>query len=288
MALISPSITAARASTAARAPSPSARSVTVSPPRTPSAITATGLRALARRSPNSTSMRTVVCLAALASRAAGRACRPWPWVTATWRSASPSPPASAAPMAVIGVSSISGSPTRTDWPWVRPVMKKASPLVRMIGVIRLFARRAMMSMSKLISRSPAVTAWPLATWTSKPSPLRPTVSSPMWIRISAPPSVRRLMAWPVWCTLSTTALQGEQSTLPVGSMARPSPSMRWANTGSGVSSSGAAQPSSGENKVMVWVMGLWVTGWRPVGRARTRTIRTAPSRSPRSDRRPGR
>ncbi len=100
-------------------------------------------------------------------------------------------------MAAMGVSSISTSPTRTDCPWVRPVMKKASPLVRMIGVIRLFARRAMMSMSKLISRSPAATAWPLATWTSNPSPLRPTVSRPMWIRISAPPSVRRLMAWPV-------------------------------------------------------------------------------------------
>src|SRR5262245_14428178 len=128
-------------------------------------------------------------------------------------------------------------------------MFEGPAVVMTIGVMRLFAARATMSRSKRISSSPGLTVCPGSTITWKPRPSTCTVSIPTCTRPSTPSDVRIETACPPAGTVVTSPAHGARTVLEVGSIARPSPSMRPANTGSGTSSSGAHQPSSGERIV---------------------------------------
>src|SRR5215217_4084034 len=128
------------------------------------------------------------------------------------------------------------------------MMENASALVTTTGVSRLRMFRARKSMSNETSSSPAFTGWPSRTWTSKPAPSWATLSRPMCISSSAPLSARRVTAWRARCTAITVPSQGACRVEPVGSMARPSPSIRSAKTASGASSNGVSQPAIGATR----------------------------------------
>jgi hypothetical protein len=237
--------------TAFAAPSPAATSVTSSPRCAPSDMSATALFAFALRPRAEIVISAADALAKFAISAAGRAWMPWscPMVTRAETSCATGVSRRACVSALAGCSSSSGSPTLTACPDRAFAMEKRSPLVTTIGVIRLFARRANTSRSKFSSGWPLRTRSPAATSTLKPSPPRATVSMPTCKRISAPFAARSATACPAAAMEMTSPSQGAYRTPSVGSMATPSPSSRCANTASGVSSTGAHQPRSGETSV---------------------------------------
>ena len=242
-----PSSSAATAASAACASAPAASSPISSPWRTPSDMSETALAALARRPCAVTATRASKSRSRRAISAAGRA---WMPCGSGTRSRKPTVVASGAVVArlapSIARSSISSSPCATERPSSLRTISKRSPFVTSTGVTRLGARRATTSRSNLISGAPASTRVPASTCASKPSPLSATVSMPTCIRSSAPMSVRRVTACPVGATEISSPAQGACRMPEVGSMARPSPSIRCANTASGTSSSGIAHPESGD------------------------------------------
>ena len=158
-----PSISSARASRAAAASSPAAARVAVSPWRKPSDISPTGLLALARRFTVRTAISDEKRLAVSATRAAGRACSPWISGMRIRRVSSGPATGAAASFAVPADSVISGSPAATRRPLTRQEMARPAASVTTMGVTRLFAPWASTARSKVMSRSPAFTAWPSCT-----------------------------------------------------------------------------------------------------------------------------
>ena len=171
------------------------------------------------------------------------------------------------PAATSGRTVMIGSPRATSRPVTAPSTAKAWPLITTTGETRLAALRASSSRSNRSSRSPRRTSFPISITASKPDPPQRTVSRPTCSRISAPLAARMVTACRQACRPITTPSQGACSSPSVGSMARPSPSIFSANTGSGVSASGAAQPASGAMRVSASL-----------------TATAPPSRSPTSDR----
>ena len=78
-----------------------------------------------------------------------------------------------------------------------------------------------------------------------PSPLRVTVSIPICTRISAPSGVRTAKACPVVATRTSSPSTGLRNAPSVGMTANPSPTERFAKTGSGTSSSETIRPATG-------------------------------------------
>ena len=245
-----PSISSARACTARAASGPLADRVMASPCRIARAMTPTGLFALERRLKAATVTSASNPLARAAMRAAGRAWMPWASGVTTLRSASTPAASTTGPVPPDARSVISGSPAWTSRSVTRFATSKASPLVMMMGVIRLFACPPIRSRSNSISGSPAFTACPSMTRAVKPSPFRATVSSPMCISTSTPLSPRSVTAWSAGARIVTTPSQGARNTPSMGSTATPSPIIRSAKTGSGASESGAAQPAMGATRTM--------------------------------------
>src|SRR5688500_13522671 len=67
--------------------------------------------------------------------------------------------------------------------------------------------------------------------------------------------VRSVMAWPLGCTVITSASQGASSWELTGSIDTPSPTIFSANTGSGTCSSGRSGPETGARSISVSVVG---------------------------------
>src|SRR5271165_440744 len=148
---------------------------------------------------------------------------------------------------ILGMPSISNkrSPADTGPGGRRRSRFKPSIGVTRMGVIKLLAPWATTSRSKRMSSSPARTIAPGRTLSSNPRPPKVTVSMPMWINTSTPSAARIDTAWELAGRVTISPAQGARTRAPVGSMARPSPSMRPANTGSGTVSSASHQPSKG-------------------------------------------
>ena len=100
----------------------------------------------------------------------------------------------------------------------------------------------------------------------------------MCIITSTPSGVVRVRAWPVAKSWVTVPAQGAVRSWLRGSIARPSPTMRWEKTGSGTCSSGRMMPSKGALSSMVgsmvataallWDCGQnWIINLAPMARA---------------------
>ncbi len=242
-------VSAAMASVAS---GPSAISTTLSPYPISRPMTETTLLALAWSLPRWSRTRDLNFLARLASTAAGRACSPVELGTNTASEVtrcplSSSPEAARAARSRTRATSLLAR-TRPD-AGRSPLSR--SVLMTTIWVSRLLAWVARKSASNPIRGSPAATVWPSVTRGEKPSPLSSTVSSPMCIITSMPSGVVSVTACPARWSWVTVPPQGAVSSWFSGSMDRPSPTIFWANTGSGTCSSGTMTPSSGARSSIV-------------------------------------
>src|SRR5205823_12533502 len=156
-----PASTATSACTATVASGPVARISISSPRSTPSAISATMLRALASRP--CAAMRTSAArlLTEPASSAAGRVKMPCSKPTLRRRTVAASPGAAGAgTSAACEATSMRKLPTASSQPELRRTIRKPLSAVTITGVRALLARRARRSRSKLRSGSPALTRAP--------------------------------------------------------------------------------------------------------------------------------
>ena len=126
-----------------------------------------------------------------------------------------------------------------------------SPLVITIWVSRLAALRPITTGSKLSRHWPTFTLSPFLVLQTKPSPFRVTVSRPMWTSTSMPLPVVMARAWWAPCNWVTVPATGASTSVEVGSMETPSPTIFPANTGSGTVSMGTRTPERGAKMVRV-------------------------------------
>ena len=158
------------------------------------------------------------------------------------------PPDAMAWVGVDGEIMMIGAPRSTRPAIATRVISNPS-LTTTTGVMRFFPAAAIRLRSSSSNTAPPLTAAPISTRGVKPRPSRATVSSPTWMITCAPFARPRVTECALGAIAITVASHGAQIRLSSGSMAKPSPSIRSANTGSGTLSKADNQPRHGADSV---------------------------------------